>query len=249
MWRLQHKVQGMSENIEAALRLPFDNTYAQLPTGFYARIEPTPVARPRLIKLNGRLAVTLGLDPDDLTSPRRGGGAGRQPCSRRCRTTCHGVCRAPVRAIRAAARRRTSPPARGGRRLRRRTTRHSSEGLWANAVLARRRRPGGPRPVLREHIVSEAMVALGIPTTRALAVVTTGDSVFRETQLPGAGWHVSPPATSGSEPFSISLQGAMPRRFAFSRTTSSPETIPSFLAPSSLTWRSSKASSHARLSS
>ena len=46
----------MSENIEAALRLPFDNTYARLPTRFYARIEPTPVARPRLIKLNRRLA-------------------------------------------------------------------------------------------------------------------------------------------------------------------------------------------------
>jgi uncharacterized protein YdiU (UPF0061 family) len=41
-------------------------------------------------------------------------------------------------------------------------------------------------PVLREYIVSEAMAALGIPTTRALAAVTTGESVFRETQLPGA---------------------------------------------------------------
>ena len=44
MWRLQHKVQRMSEHIEAALRLPFDNTYAQLPTRFYAHIEPTPSA-------------------------------------------------------------------------------------------------------------------------------------------------------------------------------------------------------------
>ena len=41
-------------------------------------------------------------------------------------------------------------------------------------------------PVLREYIVSEAMAALGIPTTRALAAVTTGESVFRETELPGA---------------------------------------------------------------
>src|SRR5437899_1076023 len=41
-------------------------------------------------------------------------------------------------------------------------------------------------PVLREYIVSEAMAALGIPTTRALAVVTTGEPVWRETTLPGA---------------------------------------------------------------
>jgi uncharacterized protein YdiU (UPF0061 family) len=41
-------------------------------------------------------------------------------------------------------------------------------------------------PVLREYLVSEAMAALGIPTTRSLAAVTTGESVFRETELPGA---------------------------------------------------------------
>jgi protein adenylyltransferase len=41
-------------------------------------------------------------------------------------------------------------------------------------------------PVLREYIVSEAMAALGVPTTRALAAVTTGEQVFRETALPGA---------------------------------------------------------------
>ena len=41
-------------------------------------------------------------------------------------------------------------------------------------------------PMLREYIISEAMHALGIPTTRSLAVVTTGESVIRETELPGA---------------------------------------------------------------
>ena len=41
-------------------------------------------------------------------------------------------------------------------------------------------------PVLREYIVSEAMAALGVPTTRALAAVTTGETVRRETMLPGA---------------------------------------------------------------
>src|SRR4029077_18561675 len=41
-------------------------------------------------------------------------------------------------------------------------------------------------PMLREYVISEAMHALGIPTTRSLAVVTTGEPVFRETTLPGA---------------------------------------------------------------
>ena len=41
-------------------------------------------------------------------------------------------------------------------------------------------------PMLREYIISEAMHALGIPTTRSLAVVTTGESIIRETELPGA---------------------------------------------------------------
>jgi serine/tyrosine/threonine adenylyltransferase len=41
-------------------------------------------------------------------------------------------------------------------------------------------------PMLREHLVSEAMHALGIPTTRSLAVITTGEDVVRETMLPGA---------------------------------------------------------------
>src|SRR5207237_3353659 len=41
-------------------------------------------------------------------------------------------------------------------------------------------------PVLREYIVSEAMAAMGIPTTRALAAVTTGEQVYRESPLPGA---------------------------------------------------------------
>ena len=41
-------------------------------------------------------------------------------------------------------------------------------------------------PVLREYVVSEAMAALGVPTTRSLAAVTTGETVWRETLLPGA---------------------------------------------------------------
>jgi serine/tyrosine/threonine adenylyltransferase len=45
---------------------PFENTYARLPDRFYARVAPTPVRAPRLIRLNTELALNLGLDPDWL---------------------------------------------------------------------------------------------------------------------------------------------------------------------------------------
>ena len=51
------------------VHFPFQNTYAALPASFFARVAPTPVAAPRLIKLNRALAVHLGLDPDLLESP------------------------------------------------------------------------------------------------------------------------------------------------------------------------------------
>src|SRR5678816_2782967 len=51
------------------VHFPFQNSYAALPANFFARVAPTPVASPRLIKLNRALAVHLGLDPDRLASP------------------------------------------------------------------------------------------------------------------------------------------------------------------------------------
>ena len=46
------------------VHFPFEHTYAALPANFFARVVPTPVASPRLIKLNRPLAIHLGLDPD-----------------------------------------------------------------------------------------------------------------------------------------------------------------------------------------
>jgi uncharacterized protein YdiU (UPF0061 family) len=51
------------------LALPFDNSYARLPDRFFARLDPTPVRQPRLIRLNQPLAHELGLDPTVLASP------------------------------------------------------------------------------------------------------------------------------------------------------------------------------------
>ncbi len=50
------------------VRFPFDNTYVQLPERFFARVAPTPVRDPRLIRVNMPLAIQLGLDPDWLAS-------------------------------------------------------------------------------------------------------------------------------------------------------------------------------------
>ena len=60
------------------IHFPFQNTYAALPASFFARVVPTPVASPRLIKLNRPLAVHLGLDPDMLESRRGRRDPGRQ---------------------------------------------------------------------------------------------------------------------------------------------------------------------------
>ena len=176
----------MSENIEAALRLPFDNTYARLPTRFYARIEATPVARPRLIKLNRRLAVTLGLDPDDLASPEGVEvlAGNRVPEGAE-----------PVAMAYAGHQFGHFVPQLGDGRALLLGEVVDRDGVRRDIHLKGSGRTPFSRggdgraalgPVLREYIVSEAMAALGIPTTRALAAVTTGESVFRETELPGA---------------------------------------------------------------
>src|SRR5260221_702136 len=56
--------------------MAFDNSYARLPERFFARLAPTPVPAPRLIRLNDDLARHLGIDPDRLAAPGRGGGVG-----------------------------------------------------------------------------------------------------------------------------------------------------------------------------
>src|SRR5256885_3927768 len=61
---------GMLEQTEAIDLFAFDNSYARLPDRFFARLSPTPVASPRLVRLNHKLAHHLGLDPAQLTAPQ-----------------------------------------------------------------------------------------------------------------------------------------------------------------------------------
>lgn len=166
--------------------IPFDNSYARLPERFYAAVDPTAVAAPRLIKLNETLASELGLDPDWLKGPdglaMLAGNSiadGASPIATAYAGHQFGG---------------FSPQLGDGRAIllgevvdregRRRDIQLKGSGPTPFSRRGDGRAAVGP--VLREYIVSEAMAALGVPTTRALAAVLTGEVVRRETLLPGA---------------------------------------------------------------
>jgi uncharacterized protein YdiU (UPF0061 family) len=164
----------------------FDNTYAQLPSRFYARQAPVTVAGPRLVKLNQALAVELGLDHDRLSSPDGlavlAGNAvpdGADPLAMAYAGHQFGNFVPQLGDGRAILLGEVLDP-RGERfdiQLKGSGRTPFSRAGDGRAWLG---------PILREYIVSESMHALGIPTTRALAVVATGELVHRETELPGA---------------------------------------------------------------
>jgi uncharacterized protein YdiU (UPF0061 family) len=164
----------------------FDNTYARLPERFYARLAPVPVSQPTLIKLNEPLARHLGLDCDALRSPE---GLATLAGNR----VPEGA--APLAMAYAGHQFGGFVPQLGDGRA-----------ILLGEIVS----PGGERydihlkgsgrtpfsrdgdgrawigPVLREYVISEAMHALGIPTTRSLAAVATGEPVYRESVRPGA---------------------------------------------------------------
>ncbi|HEX3347005.1 MAG TPA: YdiU family protein, partial [Acetobacteraceae bacterium] len=157
-----------------------------MPARFYARLDPTPVAAPELVRLNRSLAEQMGLDPDAISGPEGAvifagnlvpGGAepialayaGHQfghysPRLGDGRAILLGEVVGPDH-------RRYDIQLKGSGRT------PFSRGGDGRAALG---------PVLREYLVGEAMHALGIPTSRALAAVTTGEAVLREAELPGA---------------------------------------------------------------
>ncbi|MEM7597261.1 MAG: YdiU family protein [Pseudomonadota bacterium] len=166
------------------LTIPFDNSYAQLPDRFYTRMAPAPVKTPQLLRFNHTLAAELGItagSPAEMAEVFAGN------------TVPLGA--APLAQVYAGHQFGGFSPQLGDGR----------------AILLGEVRPNGHRfdiqlkgsgptpysrmgdgrawlgPVLREYILSEAMHALGIPTSRALAAVSTGELVYREQgALPGA---------------------------------------------------------------
>ncbi|HEX8758303.1 MAG TPA: protein adenylyltransferase SelO family protein, partial [Steroidobacteraceae bacterium] len=167
------------------MRLGLQHSYAALPERLFARVAPTPVPDPKLVVLNATLARELGLDPDmpeaeaaallsgnllpEDSDPIAMAYAGHQfggfvPSLGDGRAILLGEIRGRDGAL------------------------HDIQ--LKGAGLTRFSRNGDGRaalgPMLREYLLSEAMYALGIPTPRSLAVVTTGDQVSRERTLPGA---------------------------------------------------------------
>ncbi len=168
------------------VHFPFQNTYAALPANFFARVAPTPVVSPRLIKLNRSLAIHLGLDPDRLDSPE----GAEILAGKRLPDGAD-----PIAMAYAGHQFGHFVPQLGDGRAILLGEVIDADGVRRDIQL----KGSGPTPfsrrgdgraalgpVLREYIVSEAMAALGIPTTRSLAAVVTGESVMRETPLPGA---------------------------------------------------------------
>ena len=163
----------------------FDNSYSRLPETFYTRVNPTPVAKPRLVLFNGPLAHSLGLDPAAFTGLNAaalltGNEAlpGAEPIAQAYAGHQYGNLTRLGDGRALLLGEQCTP---SGDRF---------DVQLKGAGLTPYSRRGDGRaalgPMLREYLVSEAMHALGIPTTRSLAVATTGEPVFREQTLPGA---------------------------------------------------------------
>ncbi len=163
----------------------FSNSYANLPTKFYSNLSPTPVSSPKLVVFNDSLAKSLGLNTQALQS-KEGVSVfagnripeGSFPLAQAYAGHQFGyfTMLGDGRAILLGE--HITPM---GERF--------DIQLKGSGITPYSRRGDGRAtlgPMLREYIISEAMYALGIATTRSLAVVTTGESVYRETVLPGA---------------------------------------------------------------
>jgi uncharacterized protein YdiU (UPF0061 family) len=168
------------------VRFNFDNTYARLPERFYARLDPTRVTAPRLVKLNEELARNLGLDPKALASEQgveilagNRVAEGSEPLAIAYAGHQFGYFVPQLGDGRANLL---------GEVIARDGVRYDIQLKGSGPTPFSRRGDGRASlgPVLREYMLSEAMAALGVPTARTLAAVTTGERVFRESMLPGA---------------------------------------------------------------
>ncbi|MGJ8622160.1 MAG: protein adenylyltransferase SelO [Yoonia sp.] len=168
------------------MQIPFDNSYARLPAQMFTPQLPTPVKAPQLIAANADLAAILGIDPADLTVPE----AAQVFAGNHIPDGA-----APLAQAYAGHQFGNWNPQLGDGRAVLLGEVVGTDGIRRDIQL----KGAGPTPysrqgdgraaigpVMREYLVSEAMHAMGVPTTRALAAVTTGEPVYRETALPGA---------------------------------------------------------------
>ncbi len=169
-----------------SLQIPFSNAYATLPENFFRRETPTAVKAPVLQKFNKSLATELGFDVDGISDEELadvfGGNAipaGADPLAMAYSGHQFG---------------NLNPTLGDGRAIllgdlidshgQRRDIQLKGAGTTAFSRMGDGRSPLGP--AMREYILCEAMYALGVPTTRALALVSTGEKVVRDRLEPGA---------------------------------------------------------------
>ncbi len=166
--------------------IEFDNSFAKLPPRMFARLAPVPVSAPSKIVVNTALAAVLGIDLDWVESE----GATEVFAGN---TVPDGA--DPLAQLYAGHQFGQWNPQLGDGRAILLGEVVGTDGIRRDIQLKGSgqtpfSRSGDGRsalgPVLREYIVSEAMQALGVPTTRSLAAVMTGDLVYRETPQPGA---------------------------------------------------------------
>ena len=165
--------------------LGFEHSYSALAPRFFSRVDPTPVEKPELVVFNRPLAEELGLEPDVIERQAAAMLSGNQlPEDSN-----------PIAMAYAGHQFGSFVPRLGDGRAILLGEIKGRDGVLRDiqlkgAGLTPFSRNGDGRaalgPMLREYLISEAMHALGIPTTRSLAVVTTGERVFREDVVPGA---------------------------------------------------------------
>ena len=169
----------------AAAGWRLDSSYGRLPERLFARVHPTAVRAPHWVLFNRALAAELGLDPNGFAAPEAAAlfagnllPEGAQPLAQAYAGHQYGhfTVLGDGRAILLGEQR---TPA-GGR------VDVQLKGPGPTPFSRRGDGRAALGPMLREYILSEAMQALGVPTTRSLAVVATGEPVFREETLPGA---------------------------------------------------------------
>lgn len=167
------------------MQLGFTHTYSALSPRFFRRVVPTPVSNPQLVIFNRRLAEELGLKADVLEQAAAAVFSGNQLPEDAD----------PIAMAYAGHQFGGFVPQLGDGRAILLGELKGGDGVLRDmqlkgAGLTPFARNGDGRaalgPMLREYLISEAMHALGIPTTRSLAVVTTGEQVRREGLLPGA---------------------------------------------------------------
>ncbi|MEP3332969.1 protein adenylyltransferase SelO [Sedimentitalea sp.] len=166
------------------LSIPFDNSYARLPGAFFSAQPPSPVRAPRLIAFNTDLAKLMGIAPGEVEDMAEVFSGNRLPDGAM-----------PISQLYSGHQFGQYNPQLGDGRAVLLGETVGTDGVRRDIQLKGSGRTPYSRggdgrawlgPVLREYVVSEAMHALGIPTTRALAAVETGELVYREGPMPGA---------------------------------------------------------------